>query len=121
MDAVAVAAFEPGLLVGGEGPVHALVIVVLVAGEAVGGGREFYRARAALDEMLGFRGMAAQAVAVIDVDLVLLVGDVARLAGFVGDGCRRRGQGLRQSRCFSPSWFVSSESAWAGTMPFVSP
>ena len=95
VDAVAVPALDLGFVVFGKGPVHAPVVVVLVAGQALFGRRQLYAAAATFSEVPGLRRMAGQAVAVIDVDLVRLVRYVAGFAGLVADGGRLLRQGNR--------------------------
>lgn len=94
VQSVAVAAVQPGLPVRGKIPVHALVVTALMASQTVRGRRQRYRAAPPFDEMPFLRGVAGHAIAVVDVDLVSLVGNVAGLAEITAYGIRGVG-GLR--------------------------
>lgn len=83
MQSMAVTTFEFGLLVLGKSPVHASVVIVRVTGQAFLGCRQLDVTAAAFGEMYGLGGMADQAIAVIDVDLVTFIRGVAELAGLV--------------------------------------
>lgn len=94
VQSVAVAAVQPGLPVRGKIPVHALVVPALMASEAVRGRRQRHRAASPFDKMPFLRRVADHAIAVVDVDLVSLVGNVAGLAAITAYGNRDVG-GLR--------------------------